>query len=149
MSIQFRNSPALSLQYSFASVFPRGLFNRLLRNVALAPMLVTHSGPRLPSALCIQHGAVAPRGEGGWKTGGGSDGVRERDKEPKKGKSKACYGHRTKHHLLYPEHTHTEKCPQRYKRLNLRRGLCVHVCVRETNRPVYVTGREEIQLPFT
>lgn len=25
-------------------------------------MLVTHSGPQLPSALCIQHGAVAPRG---------------------------------------------------------------------------------------
>lgn len=73
-------------------------------------MLVTHSGPQLPSALCIQHGAVAPRGrEGGKKTGreGGSVCVREKERggEAKRRETKACYGHATKHHLLSRIHT--------------------------------------------
>lgn len=83
----------------------------MLRNLALAPMLVTHSGPQLPSALCIQHGAVAPRGrEGGRKEDGkrGRERVCERERErgeAKRRETKACYGHATKHHLLSRIHT--------------------------------------------
>lgn len=124
-------------------------------------MLVTHSGPQLPSALCIQHGAVAPRGrEGGRKEDGkrGRERVCERERErgeAKRRETKACYGHATKHH---PTVTHTH-CTHKRQLNNLNSNtyskfpgsvfVCLYEQERESNGPVCVTDSNEIQLPFT
>lgn len=87
-----------SPQYSFASVFPTELIKWVavsLRNVALAPMLVTLSGLWLPSALCIQHGAVAQRGREGGRSEKGGRGMCEKENEPKSERPKHAMGIRT------------------------------------------------------
>ena len=109
-------------------------------------MLVTRSGPRLPSALCIQHGAVAPRGrEGARQEKGEREGVSRREKEPNIERPKHATGiwqsTTCRTHVLYARYTHppNEKSPPWYKELNLNLS-CVSMCVcvweRERQRQV-------------
>lgn len=69
--------------------------------------------------------------------------------------TKACSGHSTPHLLSYMRVVHQahkqtkDKSPQWHEELNLRWCFCVlSVWDTETSGPVYVTGSEEIQLPF-